>query len=129
MSATPPPPPNLPTWTYPTCPPCNESPTPPLRGPVLKMMNSLTKSKDTFQPKSYDNSVSWYMCGPTVYDASHMGHARTYLGFDIIRRLLQVSSCHEPCCRCRVATRLSCCHETSMLPLATLPLAPLPLPL
>jgi len=29
------------------------------------------------------------MCGPTVYDASHMGHARTYLGFDIIRRLLE----------------------------------------
>ena len=28
-------------------------------------------------------------CGPTVYDASHMGHARTYLGFDIIRRILQ----------------------------------------
>jgi len=29
------------------------------------------------------------MCGPTVYDASHMGHARTYLGFDIIRRILE----------------------------------------
>ena len=35
------------------------------------------------------NAVRWYMCGPTVYDASHMGHARTYLGFDIIRRVLE----------------------------------------
>jgi len=29
------------------------------------------------------------MCGPTVYDASHLGHARTYIGFDIVRRVLQ----------------------------------------
>lgn len=33
--------------------------------------------------------VKWYMCGPTVYAPSHMGHARTYLGFDIIRRILE----------------------------------------
>jgi len=33
-------------------------------------------------------SLKWYMCGPTVYAPSHMGHARTYLGFDIIRRIL-----------------------------------------
>ena len=35
-------------------------------------------------------SVTWYICGPTVYDASHVGHARTYLAFDIIRRILEV---------------------------------------
>jgi len=35
------------------------------------------------------SSVLWYMCGPTVYAPSHMGHARTYLGFDIIRRILE----------------------------------------
>ncbi len=34
------------------------------------------------------NRVTWYNCGPTVYDASHMGHARTYLTFDILRRVL-----------------------------------------
>ena len=28
------------------------------------------------------------MCGPTVYDHSHMGHARTYIGFDVIHRIL-----------------------------------------
>ncbi len=29
-----------------------------------------------------------YMCGPTVYDSAHLGHARTYLSFDILRRIL-----------------------------------------
>ncbi|EDO29948.1 predicted protein, partial [Nematostella vectensis] len=33
--------------------------------------------------------VTWYSCGPTVYDASHMGHARSYITFDIVRRVLQ----------------------------------------
>lgn len=32
---------------------------------------------------------SWYICGPTVYDSAHMGHARNYLTFDIIRRVLE----------------------------------------
>lgn len=33
--------------------------------------------------------VKWYICGPTVYDSSHMGHARAYLSFDILRRVMQ----------------------------------------
>lgn len=33
--------------------------------------------------------VSWYCCGPTVYDAAHMGHARSYLTFDIMRRVME----------------------------------------
>ncbi|MCP9257474.1 Cysteine--tRNA ligase, cytoplasmic [Dirofilaria immitis] len=33
--------------------------------------------------------VKWYICGPTVYDSSHIGHARAYLSFDILRRVLQ----------------------------------------
>lgn len=32
--------------------------------------------------------VRWYTCGPTVYDSSHVGHARTYLSFDIMRRVM-----------------------------------------
>lgn len=32
--------------------------------------------------------ITWYQCGPTVYDESHMGHARTYVSFDIIRRIM-----------------------------------------
>ncbi|CEJ04136.1 Putative Cysteinyl-tRNA synthetase [Rhizopus microsporus] len=56
--------------------------------PVLKFQNSLTKTKTEFIPQS-GRRVTWYNCGPTVYDASHMGHARTYLTVDIIRRVLQ----------------------------------------
>jgi len=33
--------------------------------------------------------VKWYTCGPTVYDACHMGHARAYLTFDILRRIVE----------------------------------------
>jgi len=47
----------------------------------------LTRKKEVFVPQS-GKKVSWYNCGPTVYDASHMGHARTYLSFDILRRVL-----------------------------------------
>lgn len=32
--------------------------------------------------------ITWYSCGPTVYDESHMGHARTYVSFDIMRRII-----------------------------------------
>lgn len=39
--------------------------------------------------------VTWYICGPTVYDSSHLGHARTYLSFDIIRRILEVEKCAQ----------------------------------
>ena len=35
-----------------------------------------------------DRHVRWYTCGPTVYDSSHVGHARTYLSFDIMRRVM-----------------------------------------
>ncbi|XP_022913219.1 cysteine--tRNA ligase, cytoplasmic [Onthophagus taurus] len=55
--------------------------------PVLKLYNSLTRRKEVFVPKN-GKKVSWYSCGPTVYDASHMGHARSYITFDILRRVL-----------------------------------------
>lgn len=42
---------------------------------VLKLHNSFTRQKEIFIPNK-GNSVLWYSCGPTVYDASHMGHAR-----------------------------------------------------
>ncbi|KAL8273469.1 hypothetical protein Esti_002535 [Eimeria stiedai] len=38
--------------------------------------------------KDEGNRINWYGCGPTVYDAAHMGHARTYVAFDVIRRIL-----------------------------------------
>lgn len=52
------------------------------------MFNSLTKQKDEFKPVE-GNIVNWYMCGPTVYDVSHIGHARTYICSDIMRRLMR----------------------------------------
>ena len=45
------------------------------------------RQKEPFIPQA-GRRVTWYNCGPTVYDASHMGHARTYLTFDILRRVL-----------------------------------------
>lgn len=42
---------------------------------VLKLYNSFTRQKEVFVPND-GNNVLWYSCGPTVYDASHMGHAR-----------------------------------------------------
>jgi len=56
--------------------------------PQLKLFNSLTRQKEVFVPQK-GKTVTWYNCGPTVYDHSHMGHARTYLSFDILRRVLQ----------------------------------------
>ena len=54
----------------------------------LMVNNSLCNKKVEFIPKNGDRRVTWYMCGPTVYDSAHLGHARTYLTFDIIRRIM-----------------------------------------
>ncbi|KAI8834116.1 tRNA synthetases class I (C) catalytic domain-containing protein [Chytridium lagenaria] len=55
---------------------------------VLKVNNSMTHSKTEFIPANGKN-VKWYTCGPTVYDASHLGHARTYISFDVMRRIME----------------------------------------
>eukprot|EP00798_Chlamydomonas_sp_ICE-L_P018385 gene18385-biopygen27313 len=57
----------------------------------LMLYNSLLDEKVPFVPASGpgSKSLSWYTCGPTVYDVSHMGHARNYVTFDIIRRVLE----------------------------------------
>ncbi|XP_026747032.1 cysteine--tRNA ligase, cytoplasmic [Trichoplusia ni] len=57
------------------------------RRPVLKLYNSLTRQKEEFVCNG-GNRINWYSCGPTVYDASHMGHARSYISFDILRRVM-----------------------------------------
>ncbi|KAG2061144.1 hypothetical protein BDR06DRAFT_827441, partial [Suillus hirtellus] len=64
--------------------------------PVLKIFNSLTKTKTEFVP--IDGShVKWYNCGPTVYDASHMGHVRSgftlWLNFDMVSEIIIMSGC------------------------------------
>jgi len=55
----------------------------------LKVYNSLTRSKVPFVTRDGSMNVTWYICGPTVYDSSHVGHARNYVTFDIIRRILE----------------------------------------
>ncbi|MHA1917301.1 MAG: cysteine--tRNA ligase [Candidatus Ranarchaeia archaeon] len=50
--------------------------------------NTLTKKKENFQPNDPKN-VKMYVCGVTVYDESHIGHARTYVFFDVLRRYLE----------------------------------------
>ncbi|KAI9067364.1 hypothetical protein FKP32DRAFT_1683968 [Trametes sanguinea] len=55
--------------------------------PTLKIYNSLTRTKTEFVPIN-GRHVKWYNCGPTVYDASHMGHARNYVTQDILRRIM-----------------------------------------
>jgi cysteinyl-tRNA synthetase len=55
--------------------------------PALKVFNSLTKAKDEL--KTINGKIlTWYCCGPTVYDSAHLGHARAYISFDIIRRII-----------------------------------------
>ncbi|VDM05017.1 unnamed protein product, partial [Schistocephalus solidus] len=48
---------------------------------------SLFIFQDEFIPINGTN-VTWYCCGPTVYDSAHMGHARSYISFDILRRVI-----------------------------------------
>ena len=50
--------------------------------------NSLTNSKDELSTVER-NHVKFYICGPTVYNSAHLGHARAYLTFDIIRGILE----------------------------------------
>ena len=55
---------------------------------MLKVYNSLTKRKETFKPIK-DKEIGIYVCGVTVYDFCHIGHARTYISFDIIVNYLR----------------------------------------
>lgn len=54
----------------------------------LKVYNTLTKSKELFQPIN-PPFVGMYVCGPTVYSDVHLGNVRTFISFDIIFRYLQ----------------------------------------
>lgn len=55
------------------------------------LFNSLTKAKE---PVPRGAPLTWYTCGPTVYDHAHIGHARAYVALDIVRRvLLQQGHC------------------------------------
>ncbi|RLE59538.1 MAG: cysteine--tRNA ligase, partial [Thermoprotei archaeon] len=55
---------------------------------MLKISDTLSEKKREFKPIE-DGIVKIYVCGPTVYDLTHVGHARTYIAFDIIVRYLK----------------------------------------
>jgi len=55
---------------------------------LLRVYNTLTRKKEEFIPLN-GKRVGMYVCGPTVYDYSHVGHARSYVAFDVIRRYLE----------------------------------------
>jgi cysteinyl-tRNA synthetase len=57
---------------------------------TLRVYNSLSRSKELFT-SSPGGEVKFFVCGPTVYDYLHLGHARTYLAFDIVTRYLKLS--------------------------------------
>ncbi len=53
----------------------------------MHIYNSQTKKKELFEPLEKDK-VKIYVCGPTVYDDAHLGHARSSIAFDLLRRTL-----------------------------------------
>lgn len=52
------------------------------------LYNTLTRQKEKFVPLE-KNRVGIYVCGPTVYNHSHIGHAKSYVSFDVIVRFLR----------------------------------------
>jgi cysteinyl-tRNA synthetase len=55
---------------------------------MLQIYNTLSRKKEVFKPIT-SNKVGLYVCGITIYDRCHIGHARTYVAFDIIARYLK----------------------------------------
>ena len=53
----------------------------------MKVFNTLSRRKEEFRPKG--ETVTMYVCGVTVYDDCHIGHAMSYVVFDVIRRYLE----------------------------------------
>ena len=63
---------------------------------MLKVYNTLSRKKESFRPLGRRpatgearKKINLFVCGPTVYDFSHLGHARTYIVFDVIVKYLK----------------------------------------
>ena len=57
---------------------------------MIKVYNTLSRKKEELRPLN-DKKINLFVCGPTVYDYSHLGHARTYIAFDMIAKYLRYS--------------------------------------
>ncbi|KJZ00746.1 cysteine--tRNA ligase [Pseudoalteromonas ruthenica] len=55
---------------------------------MLQIYNTLSRQKERFTPLN-ENKVDMYVCGITIYDYCHVGHARTYVSFDVMNRYLR----------------------------------------
>ena len=55
---------------------------------TLQIFNVLGREKQAFNPIQ-EGGVGMYVCGPTVYEHSHLGHAKTYVSFDVVARYLR----------------------------------------
>jgi cysteinyl-tRNA synthetase len=57
---------------------------------MIRIFNSMTREQEELRPLQ-PGQISMYVCGDTVYDLCHMGHARSKIAFDVIRRYLAFS--------------------------------------
>ena len=64
----------------------------------MLIYNTLTKSKQEFKPLE-EGKVKMYVCGPTVYDYAHLGHARCYITWDVLYRYLKFRGYDVTYCR------------------------------
>ncbi len=64
----------------------------------MKLYNTYTNSIEEFKPIE-DNKVKMYVCGPTVYDYPHLGHARCYITWDMLYRYLKYLGYEVTYCR------------------------------
>ncbi|HEX7762242.1 MAG TPA: cysteine--tRNA ligase, partial [Cellvibrio sp.] len=55
---------------------------------MLQIYNTLTRQKEIFKPIN-PGKISMYVCGITVYDYCHIGHARVLVAFDVITKFLR----------------------------------------
>lgn len=55
---------------------------------ALQLYNSLTRKKEEFKPIN-EGRVGMYVCGPTVYGHAHLGHAKSYVSFDLLVRYMR----------------------------------------
>src|SRR6266542_4089462 len=59
----------------------------------LEIYNTLTRKKELFTPLN-ESVVGMYVCGPTVYSDAHVGHAKSYITFDVVHRYLEFLGYH-----------------------------------
>ena len=64
----------------------------------MKLHNSYTNQIEEFKPIE-ENKVKMYVCGPTVYDYAHLGHARCYITWDVLYRYLKFKGYDVTYCR------------------------------